>query len=95
MGWAYGQMLGCLDWENRVWLKGRGGLVPAERRMCGLPHQCQARRLRGRAAHSSALGAGVRNAGTIGQLDCWGVPTGLCVDGGHWGGRLHLNNKKT
>lgn len=30
-----------------------------------------------------------------GRWDCWGVPTGLCVDGGRWGGRLHLHEKQT
>lgn len=49
--------------------------------------------LHGRAAHSSALAVEVWNAGMIGQLDCWEVLTGLCVDGGRRGGRLHLNNK--
>lgn len=31
----------------------------------------------------------------VGRWDCWEVPTGLCVDGGRWGGRLHLHNKET
>lgn len=93
MGWACGQMLGCLDWESWVWLWGRGGLVPAERMERGLPHLCQSRRLHDCAAQSLALGEGVRNAGKKGQWDCWGVPTNLCVDGGHWGGRLHLERK--
>lgn len=93
MGWAYEQMLGYLDWENLVWLKGHVGLVPTERMVCGMPPQCQTKRLCGRAAHSSALGVEVRNAGMISQLDCWEVLTGLCVDGGRRGGRLHLNNK--
>lgn len=29
-----------------------------------------------------------------GRWDCWEVPTSLCVDGGHSGGRLHLDNPK-
>lgn len=59
-----------------------------------LPHQCQTRRLHGRVAQSLALGEGGRNAEMTGRWDCWVVPTSLCVDGGHWGGRLHLNNAK-
>lgn len=26
-----------------------------------------------------------------GRWGCWEVPTGLCDDGGRWGGRLHLH----
>lgn len=71
MGWACEPMLGCPDWESQVWPKGCEGLVPAVRRMYGLPHQrLTTASLCGRAAHSSALGVRVRNAGRTGQLDC-------------------------
>lgn len=64
------------------------------RRERGLPHQCQTRRLHDHAAQSLALGARGRNAGMTDRWDYWGVPTSPCVDGGHWGGRLHLDSGK-
>lgn len=93
-GWVYGQMLGYLGSENWFWLRGRGGLVPEGRMVRALRRQCHRRRSRGRAAQSSALRVGERNAGKTGRWDCWGVPISLYVDGGHWGGRLHLDNNK-